>query len=522
MLLKEQIKTILLDGINMSIGYSELERFRAQMQEMQDNLQEPLRIAVVGLIKAGKSTLLNSLMNEKMLITDLNEATYNVTWFKYSEKPGLTIQLKNGEKKIDSLENLDFWTARSKKDENPLMDNVEYINIGYPNEILKQLEIIDTPGLGSKYGTDSSNTSSFTAIEDGNEDSKATRLTERETSKADAIIYAFRRNAKETDAGFLESFQAQFSNNQGPINTFGVLTQCDRYWGNDDEIEDPIEIGYRITKRYMDLQRIKRVLYTILPVIGIMGEGACQLDKYFDMLLKLSTVEPPLFKARLSNGIVFCERELNGFPLGVPERKALYDAFGPYGIYIAVNAIREGSDISKVKKILIEKAGIDKLISTIYRHFGNRSSVIKAGLILGRLQNLCTNMPNEVTKNKDEVKRICDYIYGRCDEILSKEHVFRELDVVKMYYEGGLRLKEEDANDLLCITGENGYNCEARLRVKEGTSICELKKIAREKLVKWNERSSMPTLRKNEEIAALVLARSCELMYFHLDSLSGI
>ena len=45
-------------------------------------LDEPLRVAIAGRVKAGKSTLLNALVGERLAATDAGECTRIVTWYR--------------------------------------------------------------------------------------------------------------------------------------------------------------------------------------------------------------------------------------------------------------------------------------------------------------------------------------------------------------------------------------------------------------------------------------------------------
>ena len=45
-------------------------------------LDEPMRVAIAGRVKAGKSTLLNALVGEELAPTDAGECTRIVTWYR--------------------------------------------------------------------------------------------------------------------------------------------------------------------------------------------------------------------------------------------------------------------------------------------------------------------------------------------------------------------------------------------------------------------------------------------------------
>ena len=51
-------------------------------QAVLDRLDEPLRVAIAGKVKAGKSTLLNALVGEELAPTDAGECTRIVTWYR--------------------------------------------------------------------------------------------------------------------------------------------------------------------------------------------------------------------------------------------------------------------------------------------------------------------------------------------------------------------------------------------------------------------------------------------------------
>ena len=52
------------------------------LEQVAGRLAEPLRVAIVGRVKAGKSTLLNALVGEELAPTDAGECTKIVTWYR--------------------------------------------------------------------------------------------------------------------------------------------------------------------------------------------------------------------------------------------------------------------------------------------------------------------------------------------------------------------------------------------------------------------------------------------------------
>src|SRR5687768_10475222 len=52
-----------------------------EVAALRRRLDEPLRVAIAGKVKAGKSTLLNALVGEELAPTDAGECTRIVTWY---------------------------------------------------------------------------------------------------------------------------------------------------------------------------------------------------------------------------------------------------------------------------------------------------------------------------------------------------------------------------------------------------------------------------------------------------------
>ncbi|OQD57365.1 hypothetical protein BM536_005190 [Streptomyces phaeoluteigriseus] len=59
-------------------------------------MAQPMRIAVAGQIKRGKSTLVNALLGDEVCETGQLELTFNVSEFHHAEQPRLLVHFKDG------------------------------------------------------------------------------------------------------------------------------------------------------------------------------------------------------------------------------------------------------------------------------------------------------------------------------------------------------------------------------------------------------------------------------------------
>jgi GTPase SAR1 family protein len=192
-----------------------------------------MRIAVVGRIKAGKSTAMNALLGETLVATGTVEATFNINWLKYGPQPALMVHYKdsNHPPEPKSPQELAALTLRSEDPETlKFLHSIKYIEVFHPNSILQSLDLIDTPGLASSYEADSENTQEFLKLH-GEE---LTRTTEAQVSEADAILYLFSHSSlAESDQKIIELFQGPSVGRATPLNAIGVypgrfLLACQR------------------------------------------------------------------------------------------------------------------------------------------------------------------------------------------------------------------------------------------------------------------------------------------------------
>lgn len=506
-----------MDNMVKAAESPDLKVLSEEIDFMRKRLTQPLKVAVVGFMKAGKSTLMNAILKERVLFTGTVETTYTVSWFKYGEKKRLTIVMKDGSEINAPFEDLEKWTVRKKLDSNPLMDSARYIIIYYPNEILKTMELIDTPGLFSTYGKDSANTLDFLGLQE------ADKVTSEEAALADAIIYAFSRGVQGKDAEVLDAFNGADETASSPINAIGIFTRTDMFW---DCVQNPhikpLDVVSGVVEDYKSKPRLKKLLYNILPVSAKLVESAADItDEIWNIFMKLSQVDEDILLDYLMDANAFATEESNEMPVDPKDREKVLKLFTQYGVYAVTSAIKEGIGREQMVDYLYELSGVSRVSNLILQHFGNRAYLIKLNYVMNRIERICRKLKHQNNDNR-QILHICERILEEIEQIKMDEQAFKELEILQAFYNGEIRFYDQDnEKQLLQITGEYGSHCEARLGAPDGTSIKELKKIALDRSRHWNDMTYDYGIPRQVSDAAKVIVRSCENMYFHLEMLSG-
>ncbi len=105
-----------------------------------------IKIAVTGSFKRGKSSLLNALLGENVVPTDVTPETITVNYVEYRENNGIEAVLTNGMR----LEFKDEEITRDRLEEiqRELPAPIDHLEIFRNLPVLEKLSFIDTPGLG--------------------------------------------------------------------------------------------------------------------------------------------------------------------------------------------------------------------------------------------------------------------------------------------------------------------------------------------------------------------------------------
>ena len=114
----------------------------------------PMEVAITGQFSAGKSTFLNALLSRNILPTGITPVTSKVNFINYGEEYKLKITYYSGAQEFAPIESIADFTDQRQHE----MKDIKYLTLYAPMDILKDISVVDTPGLNSQSQSDTETT----------------------------------------------------------------------------------------------------------------------------------------------------------------------------------------------------------------------------------------------------------------------------------------------------------------------------------------------------------------------------
>ena len=186
-------------------------------------LTAPLQVAVAGRLKSGKSTLVNALIGRRVAPTAVGECTRLVTRFRYGTVDRVEVVRTDGQRQV-----LPFQSDGGiPSDIGHLVggiDRVSHLDAYLTSDLLRELTVIDTPGLGSLDAASVSRTEAVLGSAGGGLDPVSTSA----VAGAEAVVYVVTQSVRSDDRQALAAFLAATARRDaGPVNAIGVLNKAD-------------------------------------------------------------------------------------------------------------------------------------------------------------------------------------------------------------------------------------------------------------------------------------------------------
>ncbi len=444
-----------------------------EIKKSQERLMQPMQLAIIGKISSSKSTLVNAILGQAEVVrTGQMEETFNVSWLKYGDSNSdIKVVFKDG--KVSSVPRAQWaqWTSHQEK--NVLKERVKYIEVFYDHEILKDINIIDTPGLDALSQIDSKNTILFL-----------------KEVHPDAVVMLFTKSIAESTLSVLQDFQNVGAGdfNLSAMNAIGVLSKADTIWSAMEPDKDILSIGRRVIKTtlYDKYPEVRKSLFSILPVSSLIGLSSSTInDLDYTSLKTLCSVDDSILFEMLSSPDFFFDEEYS-VDVKSTERQRLYNKFGLYGIYILIESLRRNEDASIVflSDLLKEKSGFGKFLLTVQSHFGKRSTLIKSQSILQRILNEINRAKQtHIGEQYNAIAQAENLIVA----VLLSLHEYKEWEYLSKYYDGKLDLTSEESEEFVSLCGERGYSASERLRCDDSKTPSQLIDIATRRALYWQK-----------------------------------
>ncbi len=433
-----------------------------ELDRIGKRLNQPIRIALAGTLKAGKSTLLNALVGENIAPTDATEATRLVTWFRHGPTPKVTANHQGGRRAdvpISRNGGLTFDMAA--------LDSAQVIDldVDWPAPELVEMTIIDTPGTSSLSSDVSARTVRLLVPDDG-------------VPRIDAVVFLL-RTLNAADIALLKQIGQVVGGSEGALGVVGVASRADEIGAGRI---DAMLSANDVARRFTTVMEKTGICQAVVPVSGLLALTARTLrQSEFVAVEKLSRVDPTeLAKAMLS--VDRFAREDSSLPLDAPTRARLLDRFGMFGLRISIGALQAGvSDSVALADELLERSGLVALRDVIDQHFAQRSDLLKAHTALLSLRRFVQAHPIPATP----------YVIADIDPLIADTHAFEELRLLSQLRSRQTTLGEDEMVSLRRIIGGSGTDAASRLGLAPDVAD-DARRAAFAASQRWRRRAEHP------------------------------
>ena len=331
----------------------------------------PMEVAITGQFSSGKSTFLNALLSKNILPTGITPVTSKVNFINYGEEYKLKITYYSGAQEYAPLETIAEFTDQRKED----MNDIKYLTLYAPMEILKDISFVDTPGLNSQSQSD-------------------TDTTRRVLRDVGGIIWLtlIDNAGKMSEAKVLEEYMQHFQN-----KSLCVLNQKDKF--SQEQIET--------TTKYIK-DKFSKYFAKVVPISAKMAlesrsaHSDILIQDEYDKFIKKFKEN---LKANDVNSFEFFEKDFNGYKKRLKEirqtdssgnTKLLEESNIQEVLEFIENTIRPQAAEAKEYAIKKDLRGICDILTKEYE------TIIA---VYDSLIDILTNAQPEILENFDDIHK---------------------------------------------------------------------------------------------------------------------
>lgn len=159
-----------LAGMETICGNLEMEEARKSLAGSREKLENHrFAVGIMGEFKRGKSTVINSLLEQEIMPADILPCSATMNRVTYDMQPHAELRMMDGTTRRISVDELASYVTKLNSDNESRAANVEEAVVYYPCRFCQNgVDIVDTPGL--------------------NDDERMNKISEETIPKLDAVI----------------------------------------------------------------------------------------------------------------------------------------------------------------------------------------------------------------------------------------------------------------------------------------------------------------------------------------------
>lgn len=136
-------------SIHSFVSQDEQQAFEKNSSDLAyliSNKKTPLKVVLMGEVKAGKSTLINAIIGEEVSPVGVTETTSVIMDISHSIEKSGVIHWKDGSKKSLTIPNI-YQLLKDNIHTPTFYSEIESVKLTFPFDNLQSIQLIDTPGM---------------------------------------------------------------------------------------------------------------------------------------------------------------------------------------------------------------------------------------------------------------------------------------------------------------------------------------------------------------------------------------
>lgn len=360
--------------------------FLSVVKEMLYAIDRDGTVAIAGRVKAGKSSLLNALLNDDQALVGTTETTATINKFLHTDRlPEKRLFSKETPILCRKRDGTSYWISREEldsfqgNDEKTLEKSLEIDGFEYylENDYLKQITLVDTPGTGALVLEHQKVTERYWHLAETLRKKHSTE-TEMYSDKADAVIYLVGAVAKVDAKAFLDAFTDAGAKHGKAYNAIGVMAMIDK----SEEL-----LAVRKDRTREIAEQFRDELNTVVPVSAGLARTLVKLtqsNRLAEFQEQIRKIEP----ARLEHLLKNEELWLSSKCVLAPEVRASLSAGMPWSVFTVIAKRLHSLPLEEAVRELEDISGFAKLRKIIKDHFVARKHLLRCHRVIDDLDKI--------------------------------------------------------------------------------------------------------------------------------------